>query len=153
VPAECPKCGSAVKEGASACVKCGLAVERFETFAARRDEAVPEALRTAWNKLRETDAWDDDARHDAVLVLATERGELGWLAGRYREAAKAREGDPRPGVMLDKIKRATEAMLTATVPRTKKEPMPYRSSIVVLGFLVVMIVIGAAYAFLKSRMG
>ena len=151
MPAECPKCGASVKEDAPACVKCGLAVARFETYAQTRDEAVPEVLRTAWDKLSE--AWDDGARHDAVLVLATERGELGWIAGRYREAAKAREGDPRPAAMLDKIKRATEAMLTATTPRTTKEPMPYRSSIVVLGFLVVMIVIGVAYAFLKSRMG
>lgn len=151
MPAECPKCGFSVRDDAPACVKCGLAVERFETFAQKRDDAVPQALRTAWDKLGET--WDDDARHDAVLVLATERGELGWVAGRYREAAKARPGDPRPAAMLDKIKRATEAMLTATVPRTSKEPMPYRSSIVVLGFLVVMIVIGVAYAFLKSRMG
>jgi len=151
VPAECPKCGSSVKDGAPACVKCGLALERFETFAARRDETVPAVLRTAWDKLDE--AWDDDARHDAVLVLATEYHELGWVAGRYREAAKAREGDPRAAAMLDKIKRATEAMLTATVPRTTKQPMPYRSSIAILAFLVVMIVLGVAYAFLKSRMG
>lgn len=151
MPAECPKCGSSVKADAPACGKCGLAVARFETFAATRDDAVPAVLRTAWDKLDE--AWDDDARHEAVLVLATERGELGWVAGRYREAAKARQGDPRAPAMLEKIKRATEAMLTASVPRTTKEPMPYRSSIVILGFLVVMIVIGVAYAFLKTRMG
>lgn len=151
MPAECPKCGALPKDGAQACVKCGLAVSRWQTFAAQRDEAVPAVLRTAWDKLGE--AWDDDARHEAVLVLANEHRELGWLAGRYREAAKARMGDPRAPAMLDKIKRATEAMLTATVPRTTKTPMPYRSSMVVLGFLVVMIVIGVAYAFLKSRMG
>ncbi len=151
MPAECPKCGSTVKESAEACARCGLAVARMESFSATQASAASEVLRAAWDKLVES--WDDEARHEAMIRLATDQGEIGWLAGRYREQTRQRSGDEVSTRMLERIRKAGEATLfaSATMRKASKEPKPYKNTVAVLGLMIVMLVVAVAYVFLRSR--
>jgi hypothetical protein len=147
---ECPKCGAALKAGAEACAGCGLATARMATFKSERDLAVPDEVRTAWDKV--IAKWDDEARHDALFTLIAARGEYGWTAGRYREQARERAGDPVAPKQMDRIRRAIEAtMVVSATARDKPQSSPYKNTATLLGVLIVVLVVGMAYMFIKSR--
>ncbi len=149
---ECPKCGTPIKTGASACATCGLATARMATWKAEREEAVPEEVRTAWEAVMAS--WADEAKHDALFHLVTARGEYGWAAGRYREQARERIADKVAPKQMDRIRRAIEAtMAVSATAREKPEASPYRNTAMLLAVLIIVLVVGMAYMFLKSRRG
>lgn len=147
----CPKCATPLKSpGLAACAACGLAVARWRSFSAERDEKVAEPLRAAWDRV--VARWDDETRHDTLFELVTEKGEYGWAAGRYREQARDRPGDAIAARQIDRIKRALEAtLLVSGTARDKPQPSPYKNLVTMLGVLIVVLLVGVAYAFIKSR--
>lgn len=147
---ECPKCGTALRPGAVACVTCGLATARMATFKSERDQAVPAEIKAAWDAVLES--WTTEATHDALFNLVAARGEYGWAAGRYREQARERVGDQVAPKQMDRIRRAIEAtMVVSATARDKPQASPYRNTAMLLAVLIVMLVVGMAYMFLKSR--
>ncbi len=147
---ECPKCGTAIKLGAAACASCGLASARMATFKSERDQAVPAEIRTAWDAVIEK--WTDDARHDALFALIAARGEYGWAAGRYREQARERIGDPVAPKQMDRIRRAIEAtMVVSATTRETKQASPYKNTAMLLALLLAVLIVGMAYMFIKSH--
>lgn len=107
-----------------------------------REEDAPPALREAWQ--RALADWDNAALHDEVIKLVSAHGLYAWGAARYREAHNA----GKPGEKhLERITRA--AMVTLSVSATQKPEtpnQPYKATIGVLGFLLVVIVAGLFYA-------
>jgi hypothetical protein len=136
----CPKCG-AVRDGATACGACGLAVARMAGYIDARDAAVPDPVREAW--ARAAAAWDDDARHDDLLGLVASHNTYAWAAGRYR----TRGDDAIARRQLDRLRRAAEATLLASATvRPAAGTRPYRGAAGVLAVLVVVTIIGVLYA-------
>jgi len=147
---ECPKCGVPVRAGTDACASCGLASARMATFTAERDEAVPDAIRRAWD--RALARWEEEAGHDVLFHMITERGEFGWAAGRYRAQARERSGDTIARRHMERIRRAIEATLVVSATtRARSEPSPYKGALTLLGVLVAVLVIGMLYMVVKSR--
>ena len=141
----CPKCGSARRAGASACSACGLAVERMAAYIDARDAAVPDSVRAAWAHAGE--AWSEATRHDELLRLVAAHNCYAWAAGRYR----TRSGDAIAARQLDRLRRAAEATLLASAT-ARPDPVarPYRAAIGVLAVLIVVIVVGLLYAFVRQ---
>lgn len=147
---ECPKCGAPVRAGAEACASCGLAAKRMASFKSERDQAVAGEIRALWDNVLA--GWTDEARHDALFELIAARGEYGWAAGRYREQARERTGDPLAPKQMDRIRRAIEAtMVVSATTRDKPAPSPYKNTATLLGVLIVALLVGMAYMFIKSR--
>jgi ribosomal protein L40E len=141
----CPKCGADVVESASACKKCGLAVDRMQSFASSREADVPEVLVAAWHAAVEH--WDDDARHEEVLRLVTANDAYSWAASKYRGKA----GDPIADRYLDRVRKSAEAtMMTSATARNAEIKNPYKNTIAMLVILAVAILGGLLYAFVKS---
>jgi hypothetical protein len=146
----CPKCGTPQKAGAAACTSCGLAVDRWPSFSAERDEKATPDARAAWERVLAR--WDDESRHEALFAVISARGEYSWAAGRYREQARERPGDAIAAKQMERIKRALEAtLLISGTQREKAGPSPYKNLITMLGVLIVVLVVGMAYVFIKSR--
>ncbi|MEO8699543.1 MAG: zinc ribbon domain-containing protein [Kofleriaceae bacterium] len=135
--AGCPKCGAARSDVAAACTKCGLVAARMETYAKDLDASIPEVLIAAW--ARAVESWDDPARHDEILRLATQHDAFAWVAARYRA-----RGDDR---QLARIRKAAEATMFATATTRKdSSPRPYRALTAVLIMLIIAAVGGLLYA-------
>jgi len=148
----CPKCGATLKAGAEACATCGLAAARMATFKSERDTAVSEVARAAWDAVLES--WTDEARHEALFRLIAERGEYGWAAGRYRDEAKQRPGDAIAAKQMERIRRAIEATLAVSATaREKPGASPYKGVMAMMGVLVVVVIVGLFYVFIKSHTG
>lgn len=149
---ECPKCGAALRPGTAACASCGLATERMATWKSERDLAVPAEIKAAWDGVLE--GWTTEAKHDALFNLIAARGEYGWAAGRYREQARERPGDPVAPKQMDRIRRAIEAtMVVSATAREKPAASPYKNTATLLAVLIVVLILGMAYMFIKSRKG
>lgn len=147
---ECPKCGAAQRTGAKACASCGLATERMATWKSERDLAVPAEVKAAWEAVLE--AWTSDATHDALFNLIAARGEYGWAAGRYREQARERVGDRVAPKQMDRIRRAIEAtMVVSATARDRPAASPYKNTAMLLAVLIIVLAVGMAYMFIKSR--
>lgn len=147
---ECPKCGIPARAGTDACASCGLASERMATFTAERDQAVPDAIRRAWDLV--IARWEDEAGHDALFQMIAERGEYGWAAGRYRVQARERSGDTIARRHMERIRRAIEATLVVSATaRDRSEPSPYKNALTLLGVLLAVLVVGMLYMVVKSR--
>jgi len=145
----CAKCGTPLREGAEACASCGLAVAKMATFAGKED-SVPAALKAAWEGVVAT--WSDEAKHDALFKLVTEYGEYSWAAAKYREQARNRPGDELAAKQQEKLKRALEAQLmVSSSKKDKPGAQPYKSTVTMLGVLVILLIIGMVYLFLKSK--
>ncbi len=151
--ASCPKCGTS-RGDTTACPKCGLLADTMATFASNLDATVPDVARAAWDRV--TSQWDEPAAHDELLRLTTLHGCYAWVASRYREV-RGEAGPPfreNGGTsdsiaerQLDRIRRAAEAaMLTSATRRAEKGTRSYQSAKALLGFVVLMILIGLAYA-------
>ncbi len=146
---ECPKCGSAVRPRATACGRCGLVEARMATFTAERDEAAPDVIRRAWDRV--IARWDDADAHDALFELIAQRGEYGWAAGRYRAQARERSDDPIARRHMKRIRRAIEAtMVISATAHEKPRPSPYRNALAMLVVLLAVMAIGAIYMFVKT---
>ncbi len=135
----CPKC-AAPRKGEVACPKCGLRADRMATFARRLEEDVPPAVRVAWERAEAS--WDDAAAHDELLRLTQLHGCYAWVVGRYR--ASGREGGEK---RIERMRKAAElAMVSSATAVRGKEKTPYRSSMLALVLLVVLLVVGIGYA-------
>ncbi len=146
----CPKCDAPLRAGLDACATCGLARARMASFSAERESSVTEAVRAAWDRVLE--AWTDEARHDALFRLVAERGEYTWVAARYREQARSRDGDPIAANQMDRIRRAIEAtLLVSATARGKPQASPYKNLVAMFALLLVLLGIGAFYIFMKSK--
>lgn len=144
----CAKCDTALREGAEACPACGLAVAKMASYA-EKEAQVSEPLQAAWDAVLES--WDDEARHDKLFALVAEAGEYTWAAARYREQSRSRPADPIATKQQEKIKRALE--VTLLVSATKREAAgatPYKNSVMLLGVLIILLLIGGAYMIVKS---
>lgn len=104
------------------------------------DAEVPADVQDAWQRALE--AWDDATRHEALLGVMARRQCFAWVAARYRERA----GDAIADRQLERIRLTATATLLGAAPRRDAGPTPYRSSIITLGILIVMIVVGLVYA-------
>jgi hypothetical protein len=102
-----------------------------------RDRGIPDAVRAAWQGA--VDAWDDPARHEAVIAQVAQYSCFAWAAARYKE----RGDDAIAASQLERLRRAAEATMlaTATVRRDSK-PSPYRATIA-LFIVLVLAAIGA----------
>ncbi len=105
----------------------------------------PDEVREAWQ--RAVDRWDQPGLHELLLAAVVRHQCFAWAAARYKERA----GDPIADRQLERVRQTATATLLATKPRRSDERMPYRSSIMALIVLVVMIVIGFAYAVIVDR--
>jgi hypothetical protein len=145
----CPKCGAAVS--GDACRGCGLLASRFDEFRASDDAAADPPVVAAWEQALA--AWDEPARHDRFVELASEKGAYAYAARRYRERLRADPDDAVARGRLDRITRMAEAALLATAHARKlagtKEP--YRGSVLVLVLLLVGIAIGGIYAMTRHK--
>lgn len=145
----CAKCGAVLREGATACPSCGLAVAKMATFSGREDN-VPAPLKAAWEGV--VAVWADEAKHDALFKLVAESGEYSWAAAKYRDQARNRPGDAIAAKQQEKLKRALEAQLmVSSSKKDKPGATPYKSTVTMLGILVIMLVIGIFYMVVKSK--
>ncbi len=120
------------------------------SFTAERDTTATEALRAAWDRVVES--WSDEERHEAVFRIVTERGEYSWVAARYREQARAREGDPIAAKQMERIRRAIEAtLLVSATAREKPAASPYKNLLALFALLLILLGIGAFYIYMKSK--
>ncbi|MBA3462044.1 MAG: hypothetical protein H0T46_18940 [Deltaproteobacteria bacterium] len=145
----CTKCSTPLREGADACPTCGLIVAKMATYAAKETE-VSEPIKAAWAAVLER--WDEVARHETLFRLVAEAGEYTWAAARYREQSRSRPADAIIAKQQEKIKRALEVTLLVSSSRKEKPGVtPYKGTVMLLGLLLVMLLMGAAYMFIKSR--
>ena len=136
----CPKCGAVRRDDAAACATCGLATARMAAFRDARDATVAEPVRAAWQHA--TDAWTDDARHDALFQTAATHNAYAWTAGRYRSRR-----DSIADRQLERLRRAAEATLLAgATARADAANKPYRATAGVLAALVIVVAAGLIYA-------
>ncbi len=145
MPSACPKCDAAIVAGTTACKKCGLAIDRMDSFAASREAAVPEPLVRAWE--RAVDKWDDTPRHEEVLRLITQNDAYAWGAAKYR----SRAGEPIADKFLERVRKSAEAtMMTSATARNVVEKNPYRNTVALLVIVVLAIAGALLYAKVKS---
>ncbi len=146
----CPKCGTKRETNAEACKSCGLLTARMQAYAEERDAACPDDVRATWEAC--VAAWNEPARHDALLVAVARQGSYAWAAGRYRDAAMSRPHDPIAPRQLERLRKSGEATLFATAsarPETSKTP--YIAVIGILAILLVSIIGGVLYAAAKTK--
>jgi hypothetical protein len=123
---------------------------------ASREGAVPDAVRTAWDAMRppegvqpyrDSNAWNDPARHDELLRLVTQYDGYVWAAGRYREVVRANPDDAIAKQQLDRLRKAAEITLLASATvREDRGPKPYRATITVLAMMIIALIAGVLYA-------
>lgn len=99
----CPKCVGARPEHAETCPHCGLAYVNFRAEETLPSKDVAEAFRATMQH------WDDPERHDAVLKLATQRGELSSVGRLYRLRLVAAPLDPIAQHGRDEVVRRASA--------------------------------------------
>lgn len=145
----CPKCGAVRTAAATACPACGLAVERMASFATELEATVPDIARAAWERARAS--WEDPAAHDELLRLVTLHGCYAWAATRYRQVGS---DDPIAARQLTRVRKAAEAALVTSASPRPAKPGPYRSTLYVLGVLILALLLGMAYAsYVRGRGG
>jgi ribosomal protein L32 len=161
-PASCPKCG-APRRAERACPRCGLSADRMEAFARAREASVPEPVAAAWAQVLE--AWDDAARHDALLRLVARHDAYAWAAAKYRDAKRAAPASPAPfrsypdravdaiaDRQLDRMRRAAEATLYAgATAREERGKAPYRAATAILAMLIFAVIAGLIFASVFPR--
>lgn len=143
--AECPKCGAAVRDGAEACARCGLLVDRFDGYRDPALEDAPDALVALWPAVEA--GWADDAAHERFVQSAMALGAYSYAAAKYREAQRARSGGPddgRAAHWLAEISRRVEAALLepAAIRRSATDRRP-RVTQVLMIVLVTAALLGA----------
>jgi hypothetical protein len=89
----CPKCDRERHAGEAACARCGLLVERWDTFVAEAPRHP--LLDPLWEALCDPARWRDEAAHARFLDEAARTGGLDLAAARYRAASRERPEDAR----------------------------------------------------------
>jgi hypothetical protein len=110
------------------------------------DSTVPDVARVAWDRARAQ--WDDTAAHDELLRLTTLHGCYAWVAAQDRKVqGESEAGDAVAERQLERVRRAAEAALLASgAPRAAPKNKTYQSTILLLGLIVIMILIGIIYS-------
>ena len=104
----------------------------------------PPAVVTAWDEA--VAHWGDPARHDTLLGLVAANNCFAWAAGRY----KAKAGDPIADQNLERLRKAAMATMMATASaRPDPTGVPYRNVMLVLLAFVILIGVGAIYAWFR----
>ena len=101
---------------------------------------IPDAVQTAWDNA--VAQWDDPARHTALLGLVAQYGCYAWAASKYKERA----GDAIADKQLERLRSSAVAAMLATSTKKGKEEQPYRSTLVVLAALLLILVLGLVFA-------
>jgi hypothetical protein len=151
----CPKCDRPRVDSDIACPGCGLSTERMANYELARDAATSPAVMAAWENA--VTHWHDRAAHDALFERVTATGAYAWAAARYREAARARKSDdPVAPHALERMRRAAEATMLGAAKTTRaatntESATPYRSTLALLGILVVALIGLLAYQLIRSQ--
>jgi hypothetical protein len=147
----CPKCGHR-QSGGESCKKCGLVFARWTPAAAAAASVDAEAERL-WAQVLE--AWDQPARHDAVLAAVQRGGHFAWLAARYRQAKDERgAADAMTARGLERLEKVV--VTTLVMSGSKRETaatVPYRNTIIVMGLLLLMIAGGLVWGLSRKNAG
>jgi hypothetical protein len=107
---------------------------------------VPDALGAAWDLTVEK--WDEPTRHEEVMRLVAQHDAYAWAAARYR----SRAGDPTADEQLERVRRAAEiAMLSGAIARKAGARDPYRNTMSLLIAMVVLILGGLLYAWVRFQ--
>jgi hypothetical protein len=150
---ECPKCGAPAAQEGVACIRCGLAADRFESFARDEAEQVPEALAELWDAC-EGD-WRDAEAHDRFVRAAVAAEAFRYAASKYRGALRSRPGDTEAKRRLADIRRRAEAAILQTAAAGRYAPEgkePYRGAALLLVILIALAIVGMVYAvFLRDN--
>ena len=103
---------------------------------AQATQAVPEAVRAAWDQV--VAHWDVPKRHETLLGLVATCNCYAWVAGRYRDRA----GDPIAELQLDRIRKAATFALLATASNRRGASKPGGRIAVLVLLLIVCAVCG-----------
>jgi hypothetical protein len=101
---------------------------------------IPETVQQAWDDA--VAHWDEPGKHAALLGLVAQHGLYAWAAANY----KARAGDPVADKQLERLRSSAVAAMMATSTRKPKEDQPYRSTLIVLAALLLILVLGLVFA-------
>jgi hypothetical protein len=137
----CPKCVGERPPDALFCPHCGLAWVNFRP----EQTQVPEELARAFRHALE--AWDDPARHDALLALATRTGQLPAVGRLYRLRLVAAPMDPVAQRGRDEVLRRAAA--ASEVMRARPEevagPKLARWAAILVGGVVLVLLAGLVF--------
>jgi len=101
--------------------------------------SVPEPVQAAWDDA--VAHWDDPAKHATLLGLVAKHDAFAWAASRYKERA----GDAVADKQLERLRSsAMAAMFTTSTPK-KDESQPYRTTLVLLAALLLILVLGLVF--------
>ena len=90
--------------------------------------------------------------HDELLRLTTLHGCYAWVAGRYRDERARRGNDAMAARQLERIRKAAEVAMLGTAGPRPEEKTPFKSSLLLLGLVGFLIVVGIFYAaYVKTR--
>ena len=107
---------------------------------------IPDAVQNAWDAA--VAQWDDPAKHTALLGLVAQHGCYAWAAGKYKERA----GDAVADKQLERLRTSAVAAMMATGAKKKDETQPYRSTLIVLAALLLILVLGLVFvSIIKSN--
>jgi len=100
----------------------------------------PPSVQAAWDAA--VAAWDDPAKHAALLGLVAQHDCFAWAAARYKERA----GDPIADKQLERLRTSAVAAMFAQSSRKKDDKQPYRQTLVLLAALLLMLVLALVFA-------
>jgi ribosomal protein L32 len=149
----CPKCGEE-QRAARACRRCGLAADRFASYAAEAAADLPAEIALTWRRCLR--AWRDPAAHEAFAEAVAAAGAFAHAARLYRGYLRDHPGDERASGQLERVGRMAEAAAFAATPaahRSEREREPYRAVVWLLVFFGLLAVGGALYALLTREAG
>ena len=107
---------------------------------------IPDAVQAAWDSA--VAQWDDPAKHALLLGLVAQHGCYAWAAGKYKERA----GDAIADKQLERLRSSAVAAMFATSTKKEKETQPYRSTLIVLAALLLILVLGLVFvSIIKSN--
>ena len=107
----------------------------------------PDSVQRAWD---DTVAhWDEPARHQALLGLVAQHGCYAWAAAKYKERA----GDEIAAKQLERLRSSALVAMMATGTKKTKEDQPYRSTLVLLAALLLILVLGLVFTTILKTSG
>jgi hypothetical protein len=147
----CPKCDEE-QDRAEACRRCGLASDRFDSYASEAAGELPPELEEAWRRC--LGAWRDSSVHEALVERIAAASAFAPAARRYRAYLRDNPGDERASEQLERIGRMAQAAAftaASTSSRTGGEREPYRAVLWLLAVFGLLAVGGALYALLTRE--
>ena len=101
--------------------------------------SVPEPVEAAWEDA--VAHWDDPTKHATLLGLVAKHDAFAWAASRYKERA----GDAVADKQLERLRTSAVAAMFAQGSRKKDESQPYRTTLVLLAALLLILVLGLVF--------